>query len=174
MYERTLRWVNRGHGLSDYIDAVKRAKSRGLRVCTHLILGFPGETHQEILATTALLNQLGVDGVKLHNLHVIKNTQLEKLYHLGQVPLFSRDEYIALIIDFLERLDPNIVVHRLSGETYRAITVAPAWSIDKIGVHNAIYHAMDSRDSWQGRLFHVEKAQDARQTNFDCRQGAGF
>jgi radical SAM protein (TIGR01212 family) len=174
MNERTLRWVNRGHGLSDYIDAVKRAKSRGLRVCTHLILGFPGETHQEILATTALLNQLGVDGVKLHNLHVIKNTQLEKLYHLGQVPLFSRDEYIALVIDFLERLDPNIVVHRLSGETYRAITVAPAWSIDKIGVHNAIYHAMDSRDTWQGRLFHVEKAQDARQTNFDCRQGAGF
>ena len=63
---------------------------------------------------------------------------LEKLYLAGQVPLFSRDEYVALVVDFLERLNPNMIVHRLSGETYRAITVAPEWSIDKLGVHNAI------------------------------------
>ena len=109
-----------------------------------------------MLRTPELLNRLQIDGVKLHNLHVIKNTPLEKFYLAGQVPLFSRDEYVALVVDFLERLNPNIIVHRLSGETYRAITVAPEWSIDKIGVHNAILEALESRDTWQGRLFSVE------------------
>jgi radical SAM protein (TIGR01212 family) len=164
MYDRTLAWVNRGHGVADYIDAVTRAKARRLRICTHLILGFPGESCADILATPALFNRLGIDGVKLHNLHVIKNTPLEKFYRLGQVPLFSRDEYVSLAIDFLERLDPNIVVHRLSGETYRAITVAPDWSIDKIGVHNAIFHAMEERDTWQGKLFSSNHAATAPQT----------
>ena len=153
MHDRTLAWVNRGHGLKDYIDAVERAKSRDLRVCTHLILGFPGETRDDILATPKLLNQLGVNGIKLHNLHVIRNTALEKLYRLGQVPLLARDEYVELVVDFLELLDPDVIIHRLSGETYRAMTVAPPWSVDKIGVHNAIFKALDSRDTWQGRLY---------------------
>jgi radical SAM protein (TIGR01212 family) len=168
MYDHTLAWVNRGHGLADYLDAVARAKARRLRVCTHLILGFPGESRADILATPALFNRLGIDGVKLHNLHVIKNTPLEKFYRLGQVPLFSRDEYVSLTIDFLERLDPNIVVHRLSGETYRAITVAPDWSIDKIGVHNAIFHAMEERDTWQGKLVSRDHAAPAPA----CAEGA--
>jgi radical SAM protein (TIGR01212 family) len=153
MYDRTLAWANRGHDLRAYIDAVERAKKRELRICTHLILGFPGESRQEMLATSHLLNYLGIDGVKLHNLHVIKNTALEKLYRRGEVPLLSRDEYVSLVVDFLERLNPNVIVHRLSGETYRAITVAPDWSIDKIGVHNRIYKEMESRDTWQGRFF---------------------
>ena len=156
MYDRTLAWVNRGHGLRHYLDAVARAKARELRICTHLILGFPGESREEMLATPKLLNRLDIDGVKLHNLHVIKGTALEKFYQLGQVPLFSRDEYVALVIDFLERLDPTIIVHRLSGETYRQITVAPDWSIDKLGIHNAIFKALESRDTWQGRLFSPE------------------
>jgi uncharacterized protein len=153
MYDRTLSWVNRGHDLRAYIDAVERAKERNLRICTHLILGFPGETREEILATSQLLNRLDIDGVKLHNLHVIKDTALEKLYRAGEVPLFSREEYVELVVDFLELLNPHIIVHRLSGETYRAITVAPDWSVDKIGVHNAIYRALETRDTWQGRLF---------------------
>lgn len=174
MYDRTLAWVNRGHGVSEYIDGVSRAKARGLRVCTHLILGFPGESREEMLAAPALFNRLGIDGVKLHNLHVIKNTQLEKYYHLGQVPLLSRDEYVGLVIDFLERLDPNIVVHRLSGETYRAITVAPDWSIDKLGVHNAIFKAMEERDTWQGRSFLPGQATNPLQTGSTWSQGAAL
>jgi radical SAM protein (TIGR01212 family) len=171
MYERTLQWVNRGHGLGEYIDAVERAKARQNQVCTHLILGFPGESRDDMLATPALLNRLGIDGIKLHNLHVIKNTPLEKYYRLGQVPLFSRAEYVGLVVDFLERLDPRIVVHRLSGETYRAITVAPEWSIDKIGVHNAIFKEMEMRDTWQGRLF--ARGQVAKKLQRDCTHGEG-
>jgi len=170
MYDRTLAWVNRGHVLSDYIDAVERAKQRQLRICTHLILGFPGESRAEILATPALLNRLGIDGVKLHNLHVIKNTQLEQFYNLGQVPLFSREEYVNLMIDFVERLDPEMVMHRLSGEAQRAITIAPEWSIDKRGVHNAIVKAFEARDTWQGRLFAPD--QDRQPTGAAWAQGA--
>ena len=167
MYDRTLAWVNRGHDVGAFIDAVERAKERNLRLCTHLILGFPGESREEILATSQLLNRLEIDGVKLHNLHVIRDTVLEKLYRRGEVPLLSRDEYVELVVDFLELLNPEMIVHRLSGETYRAITVAPDWSIDKLGVHNAIHKAMESRDAWQGRLFSGVKAKHSSQEIFD-------
>ena len=153
MRDRTLRWINRGHDLAQYIDAVERAQARRLRICTHLILGFPGESRDEMLETAAFFNRLGIDGVKLHNLHVLKNTLLEKFYLAGAVPLLSQDEYAALVADFLERLDPEIVMHRLSAEAHRAITVAPAWSVDKRGMHNKIHRELIQRDAWQGRLY---------------------
>jgi len=156
MHERTLQWVNRGHGLREFVDAAERCKDRGLRVCTHLILGFPQESREEMLQSPALLNRLNIGGVKLHNLHVIKNTVLEKFYLSGSVPLLSREEYVTLVVDFLERLNPEISIHRLTGETYRAITVAPDWSINKIGVHNAIQKELEERDTWQGRSYRPE------------------
>ena len=171
MYDRTLAWANRGHDLSAYVAAVRRAKRRNLRLCTHLILGFPGESREEMLATAQLLNRLDIDGVKLHNLHVIRDTVLEKRYRQGEVPLFSRDEYVALVVDFLEQLNPNMIVHRLTGETYRAITVAPDWSVDKIGVHNSIYKALESRDAWQGRLFSREDQRGSAPELFPCPEG---
>jgi uncharacterized protein len=171
MYDRTLAWINRGHDLSAYVDAVSRAKQRNLRLCTHLILGLPGESREEILATSQLLNRLDIDGVKLHNLHVIRDTVLEKLYHEGQVPLLSRDDYVRLVVDFLEQLNPRIIVHRLTGETYRAITVAPDWSINKMGVHNRIYEALESRDTWQGRLFSREDQPSSRRDHFTAVEG---
>jgi radical SAM protein (TIGR01212 family) len=158
MHDKTLQWVNRGHGLREFIDAVERAKSRNLRLCAHLILGFPTETREEILQTPALLNRIGIDGVKLHNLHVIKNTVLEEIYLSRAFEILSREDYVALAIDFLERLAPEIVIHRLSGETYRDLTVAPKWSIDKIGVHNAINAELERRDTWHGKFFVDEHA----------------
>ena len=153
MHDKTLEWVNRGHGVAHFQDAVARAKARGLRVCAHVILGFPTETREEMLETPDFLARLGVDGVKLHNLHVIKNTVLEKLYRRGEFSLLSREETISLVVDFLERLSPAVVIHRLTGETYRALTVAPAWSPNKIGMHTEILRALQARDTWQGRLY---------------------
>jgi uncharacterized protein len=169
MQERTLQWVNRGHGLREFVETAEWCKKRGLRVCTHLILGFPGESRKEILETPLLLNRLEIDGVKLHNLHVIKNTVLGKLYNAGSFTLFSRKEYVTLVVDFLERLDPEIVVHRLTGETYRAITVAPEWSVNKIGVHNAIYKELETRDSWQGKS---HPTQERESTSLHGTEGA--
>jgi len=161
MHEKTLRWVNRGHGLGEFIDAVKRAKARGLRVCAHLILGFPCESRQEILQTPALLNRLAIDGVKLHNLHVIKHTVLEELYRSGAFALLSRDAYVSLLVDFVELLSPEVVIHRLTGETYRELTVAPDWSLDKNATVNAIREEFVNRDTWQGKMISPERAGDS-------------
>jgi radical SAM protein (TIGR01212 family) len=157
MHDRTLHWVNRGHGLREFVDAVERCKKRNIRVCTHLILGFPGESRRDILETPSLLNRIEVDGVKLHNLHVIRNTALEKIYQTARFPLPTREQYASLVVDFLELLKPEIVIQRLTGETYRAITVAPAWSIDKISVHNTINKELEKRDSWQGKRYPTER-----------------
>jgi len=153
MHDKTLQWVNRGHGLREFIDAVARSKARGLRLCVHLILGFPYESREEILQTPALLNRLGIDGIKLHNLHVIKNTALEKIYRSGAFTLLSREAYVSLLVDFLELLSPEIVIHRLTGETYRELTVAPDWSVNKIATLNAIQKELNQRNSWQGKIY---------------------
>ena len=126
MHDKTLRWVNRRHNLREFLDAAGRSKARALRLCVHLILGFPTETREEILQTPHLLNRVGIDGVKLHNLHVIRHTALEEIYRRGGMSLLSWDEYVSLLVDFIERLAPSMVIHRLSGETYRDLTVAPA------------------------------------------------
>jgi radical SAM protein (TIGR01212 family) len=152
MYDKTLQWVNRGHGVREFIDTVARTKSRELQLCVHLILGFPTESSEEILATAGLLNRMGIDGIKLHNLHVIKNTVLEKIYRQGAFELLSKEEYISLLIDFVELLSPEIVIHRLTGETYRALTVAPDWSPNKMGMHNEIRRELEQRDTWQGKF----------------------
>lgn len=152
MHDKTLRWINRGHGLKEFIDAVERSKSRELRICVHLILGFPTETREEILQTPSLLNRMAVNGVKLHNLHVIKHTVLEQMYRAGGFPLLGRDVYVSWVVELLERLAPEIVIHRLTGETYRDLTVAPDWSVDKIGLLNAIQKELELKDTWQGRV----------------------
>ncbi|MGH7874858.1 MAG: TIGR01212 family radical SAM protein [Candidatus Binatia bacterium] len=174
MDDRTLRWINRGHSLKDFLMAVEGVKKRKLRLCVHLILGFPGETRESILATARLFNDLGIDGIKLHNLHVIKNTVLEKFYQLGQVPLMSRDEYVGLVIDFLERLNPAMIVHRLYGATYRTMTVAPEWSVDKRGTHNALHKALAARDAWQGKRFAAPVVDTSMSAAVDHRQGASL
>ncbi|MGH7829094.1 MAG: TIGR01212 family radical SAM protein, partial [Candidatus Binatia bacterium] len=105
------------------------------------------------LQTAPLLNGLAIDGIKLHNLHVIKNTVLEQLYRSGTFSLFSREDYVSLVVDFLELLDPGTVIHRLSGETYRRLTVAPDWSVNKMATVSALQSEMERRDAWQGKYF---------------------
>jgi radical SAM protein (TIGR01212 family) len=169
--DRTLHWVNRGHGVREFVDAVQRCKGRSLRVCAHLILGFPGESLANILRAPSLLNRLGIDGVKLHNLHVIRHTALEKLYSAGKFQLLTQEDYVSWLIDFLELLTPQMIIHRLTGETYRAITVAPEWSINKIGVINAIDRELVRRDTWQGRKFQPQVATRMETTNDSLGQG---
>jgi hypothetical protein len=172
MHDRTLKWVNRGHGLREFADAVERCKARGLKICSHLIFGFPGESRKDMLASASLLNRLGIDGIKLHNLHVIKNTALEKIYNARPFEIFGKDEYVALVVDFLELLNPEIVIHRLTGETYRALTVLPDWTVNKIGVHNAITQRLVERDAWQGKLFSGNANKNREQIDSYDTEGA--
>ncbi len=150
MSDRSLQLINRRHDHGCSVNAVQRAKSRGLRVCAHVILGIPGETREEMLAMADELNRLGVDGVKLHLLHVMKGTALAEMYGRGEVQVMDRDSYAGLVCDFLELLDPQILIHRLTGDGGHDNLVAPLWSLKKFEILNLIDAEMERRGTWQG------------------------
>jgi radical SAM protein (TIGR01212 family) len=152
IHDKTLRRVNRGHDLACFIDAVERTKNKGLEVCVHLILGFPNESRQEMLAYCEVLNKLKVDFVKIHHLHVIQNTPMAQDYDRNRFALFASEEWIQLVCDFLERLDPNIVIQRLYGWAPDEFLVAPRWGKSKAQITEAIRAELEGRDSWQGKL----------------------
>lgn len=150
MHDRSLALINRRHDHACSVAAVERAKLRGLRVCAHVILGVPGETREEMLAMAGELNRLGVDGVKLHLLHVMKGTRLAEMYERGEVAVMDRDEYAGIVCDFLERLDPRILIHRLTGDGGHDNLIAPLWSLKKFEVLNLIDAELERRGTRQG------------------------
>jgi len=151
IHDRSLDWMNRGHHFDAFVDAVRRCQGRGLDLCAHVILGLPGESREDMLATAETLAALPVQAVKIHNLHVVKNTPLEEMYRAGQVRLFDFDGYVHLVCDFLERLPPAMVIHRLSGDAPPDYLVAPLWCLDKPGLLRAIHAELERRESWQGK-----------------------
>lgn len=151
-HDRTLRAVNRGHDFSMFKSAAEQCKARGIRVCAHVILGLPGESRDEMLATAGILNGLKIDGVKLHLLHVMKGTRLAEMYFRGEFGLMERDDYVGLVCDFLELLDPRISIQRLTGDGGREL-IAPLWSLAKFEVLNAIDEELERRGSRQGSRF---------------------
>jgi len=151
MHDRSLDWMNRGHHFDAFVDAVQRCQGRGLDLCAHVILGLPGESREDMLATADALAGLPVDAVKIHNLHVVKDTPLEKMYERGEARMFERDEYVQIVCDFLEHLRPEMVIHRLSGDAPPDYLVAPLWCLDKPALLRAIHEELERRDSWQGK-----------------------
>jgi radical SAM protein (TIGR01212 family) len=151
MHDRSLDWMNRGHHFDAFVDAVGRCQGRGLDLCAHVILGLPGESREDMRATADALAGLPVDAVKIHNLHVVKDTPLEKMYERGETRMFERDEYVQIVCDFLERLRPEMVIHRLSGDAPPDYLVAPLWCLDKPALLRAIHDELERRDSWQGK-----------------------
>ena len=150
---RTLVKLRRFHGVAESIDAILRAKSFGnIEIVTHVILGLPGETEQEMIETAKVLSALGVNGVKMHHLYVVKNTDLERLYRNGKLKVFERiEDYAKVAADFIEHLDPRIVIHRLAGRAAPDVLVAPSWSWDKFRPIQAIEQELERRNSWQGK-----------------------
>jgi len=148
--DSSLKFINRHHDHACSVSAIERAKSRGLRVCAHIILGLPGETREEMLAMAGELNRLGVDGVKLHLLHVMKGTRLAEMYLQGGVELLDRDSYAGLVCDVLERLDPKILIHRLTGDGGHDNLMAPLWSLKKFEILNLIDAELARRGTRQG------------------------
>ncbi|MBI5845489.1 MAG: TIGR01212 family radical SAM protein [Deltaproteobacteria bacterium] len=127
--DRTLSLINRGHDSRAFADAVKRTKARGIPVCAHAILGLPGETPADMAATANFLAGLGVEGVKLHLLYVVKNTPMEALFRAGEYQCLPEDEYVALAVDFIRRLPPSTIIHRLTGDPHPDELAAPSWLI---------------------------------------------
>lgn len=150
IYDRSLALINRCHDHACSVDTIQRASSLGLRVCVHIVLGLPGETRAEMLAMAVELNRLGVNGVKLHLLHVMKGTKLAEMYGRSEVKIMGRDDYAGLVCDFLELLDPRILIHRLTGDGGHENLVAPLWSLKKFEVLNLIDAELERRRTWQG------------------------
>ncbi|MBD3309258.1 TIGR01212 family radical SAM protein [candidate division KSB3 bacterium] len=152
IHAATLQRINRGHGYADFVDAVSRTKQRpGINICAHVILGLPGETKADMLETAKALSDLGVDGVKIHSAHVLKNTPLEEMYRNGDYQVLELPEYIEIVCDFLEYLTPEIVIHRLVGDAPRSRYVAPEWCMHKSEALRHIDRELARRNSHQGR-----------------------
>ncbi len=151
MHDRSLDWMNRGHHHDAFLDAVRRSRGRGFEICAHAILGLPGESHDDMLATARELARLRVDSVKIHNLYAVENTPLADQVRKGEVRLIERDAYVAVLVDFLELLPPTTVVERISGDAPPGYFVGPSWCLDKPGVRRALHAEMTRRDSWQGK-----------------------
>ena len=151
--DRTLKALNRGHDYASFVDAVTRAKARGLRLGTHLILGLPGESRGDAVLTARRVGALGLESVKLHNLYVVKDTALASMWQEGRVPLPSLEDYADLVVDALETLPPDMVVERVAGDAPTEYLLAPEWCANKHAGRNAVDAALKRRDSWQGKYY---------------------
>jgi uncharacterized protein len=153
IHDRSLDWMNRGHHYDAFLDAIDRSRGRGFEICVHVILGLPGESREEMLATARELARLKVDAVKIHNLYAVTDTLLADQVARGEVTLMDRDEYIATLVAFLELLPPTAIIERISGEAPPKYFIGPAWSLDKPAIRAALDREFIRRDTWQGKCF---------------------
>lgn len=152
IHEKSLEFLNRNHTYGGFLETFQQLKARNIDVVVHLILGIPGETREDMLATVKEMNRLKPAGIKFHLMHVLKETLLFDLYRQGMFGLLEKDEYVDLVVTLLERLDPSIVIHRLTGERDREIFHAPEWAMEKNSVIQSIRRALEARDTYQGKL----------------------
>ena len=153
VHDRSLDRMNCGHHHNCMINAMERSRGRGFEICAHVILGLPGESHDEMLATAQEVSRLKLDAVKIHNLCAVRNTALAAQVERGEVRLMDRDEYIRTLVDFLERLPPTTVVERISGDAPRDYLIGPSWCLDRPAVRAAVSAELERRDSWQGKCY---------------------
>lgn len=153
IHDRTMDWVRRGHTYTELVEGVTALHDRGIRVCVHVILGFPGETYEDMMATAQAVAALPVQGIKIHLLHILKGTPLAKLYEKEPFPLPTREAYVSLVVDILEILPPQMVIHRLTGDGAPDDLIAPLWSRKKWEVLNSIDRELLERDTWQGKYY---------------------
>lgn len=153
MHNRSLDWMNRGEHHDSMLDAMERSRGRGFEICAHIMLGLPGETHADMMATADEVARLRLDAVKIHNLYAVNHTPLAEQVARKEVKLMERDEYVSTLVDFLERLPESVVIERVSGEAPPVYFLGPSWALDKPGVLNAVEREMQRRDTWQGKKY---------------------
>ena len=150
VFDRTGEIINRCHTYADFLNGYNALRERGINVCVHLIDGLPGETSEMMTESARRVGELRPHCVKLHLLHILRGTQLERMYNDGDVSLLERDEYADIIVRQLEVLPPETIIQRLTGDGGRGSLIAPLWSLKKFEVLNAIDRLMAERDTYQG------------------------
>ncbi len=149
-FDATLKKVNRGHDFAEYADAVKRAHLRGLKICTHLIIGLPDEGIDHAMSSLHRVLELGVEGLKLHPLHVVKGTLLANQWRRGDYMPMSREEYVDSVVQLVINTPAEVIYHRLTGTAQENILLAPSWCSEKWRVLNAITRKLASSGAVQG------------------------
>lgn len=152
-YEQTSDLINRAHSYQTYLDGVAKLRKHNIRVCTHLINGLPGETYEMMMENVKrTILDSDIQGIKLHLLHLMRNTRMLRDYHEGRLRLLGFKEYVDIICDQLELIPQDIIIHRLTGDAPFDSIVGPMWSLKKWEVLNAIDQEMLRRDSYQGKF----------------------
>lgn len=151
IHEHTANLIRRGYPLSVFEDAVKQLQKISIPVITHVIIGLPGETKPMTLDTCRYLGSLGISGIKLQLLHILKNTDLVELYEKKTFEILDMMAYIDIIISCLEILPADMVIHRVTGDGPKELLIAPLWSLDKRRVLNTLHQEMKRRGTWQSK-----------------------
>ena len=150
IHQKSLDFLNRGHSYALFLGAFQRVRQRNLRTCVHLILGIPIEDRSDVLATAKAMAALRPESIKLHNLCVVRETKLAEMWSAGRLALPTLSEYAGLVVDFLERQPPDLVVERISGEADADYLLAPDWSGIKHAARNAVDQEFRRRNTFQG------------------------
>ena len=150
IHDKTLKFINRGHDLNNFEKAVKELQKRNIKVVAHIINGLPNETKEDMVETVKYLNNLNIDGIKIHMLHILKDTNLEEYYKKHQFHILTKEEYIDIVCEQLEYLKPEIVIHRITGDPNKEDLIEPSWLLKKFCVLNDIDKEMKKRNIYQG------------------------
>lgn len=153
IHDETSDIINRGHTYQDFLDGFKKLKDRNIKTVVHIINGLPGEDKEMMMQTAKAVADMGADGIKIHLLHIIKDTPLRDFLNNGQIVPMEQDEYINLVCDQLEILPEEMVIHRLTGDGKRDELLAPLWSLKKWEVLNRIDDEMKRRGTFQGSKY---------------------
>lgn len=153
--DKTLETINRGHTFAESVWALEQTAKRGINNCAHMILGLPGENRADWLDQAKIISQLPVQNLKLHQLQIHKKTLLEKQYHQNpeNFTIFTAAEYIDLVVDYLEFLNPEIIVERFISQSPHEMLVAPKWGLKNFEFVAKVEKRLKERNTWQGRLF---------------------
>lgn len=153
IHDETAALIHRGHTYAQFSDGIQRLSKTKLHISVHLINGLPSETADQMIKSAVMLATLPIHAVKIHMLHIMKNTELARQYEQNPFPLLSREQYIDIVIRQLECLPPHIIIQRLSGDGARHDLIAPLWTANKKMVLNSIDKEMVRRNTWQGRCY---------------------
>lgn len=153
IHKRTARMMNLHYDYNSFLDSLYKLREHNIETCAHIILGLPGESRKDMLASGKAMANLPIQGLKIHLLHLMKNTPLAKIHEEKALNFLSREQYIELVVDILEYLPPELVIHRLTGDSPRDLLIEPRWSLNKWEVLNLIDKRLLERNTWQGRLY---------------------
>lgn len=167
VYDTTLLHIHRGHTHAQTVDAIQRTTARGIMVGAHVILGLPGESGAEMLAEAGILSDLPLTMLKLHQLQLIKGTQMAEEFAAcpDNFHLFSADEYINLVIDFIERLRPDLILERFVSQSPSSLLAIPGWGLKNHEFVAKVRRRMEERDAWQGKHYDRSLARSIFLTN---------